>query len=179
MLRISIIFIGILFSLFSCTNDPVEVRKINSDIVLPVSSTKNVEMLYSDSAKLRAKIKAPQRDTYIGENEYIEFTKGVDMIFYDADGKESGHMKAKYAISYNKKEQMIARNNVELWNAEGKRLDTEELIWDQKSGRIHSEKFSKITSPTEVIYGDGFESDQDFSKYRIVNISGIVSVKNE
>jgi LPS export ABC transporter protein LptC len=113
------------------------------------------------------------------ENEYIEFTKGVDMIFYDADGKESGHMKAKYAISYNKKEQMIARNNVELWNAEGKRLDTEELIWDQKSGRIHSEKFSKITSPTEVIYGDGFESDQDFSKYRIVNISGIVSVKNE
>jgi LPS export ABC transporter protein LptC len=88
-------------------------------------------------------------------------------------------MVAKYAISYNKKEQMIARNDVQLWNAEGKRLNTEELIWDQKTWRIHSEKFSKITSPTEVIYGDGFESDQDFSKYRIVNISGIVSVKNE
>ena len=163
----------------SCTNDPVEVRKFNSDKILPVSSTKNIEMLYSDSATLRAKIKAPQRDTYLGDDEYIEFTKGVDMIFYDKDGIESGHMVAKYAISYNKKEQMIARNDVQLWNAEGKRLNTEELIWDQKTGRIHSEKFSKITSPTEVIYGDGFESDQDFSKYRIVNISGIVSVKNE
>ena len=178
-MRITVLFFVLVILTTSCTNDPEEVRKVNTDKVLPVSSTKNVEMLYSDSARLRAKIKAPLRDTYIGENEYIEFLQGVDMIFYDADGKESGHLKAKYAISYNKKEQMIARNDVQLWNAEGKRLNTEELIWDQKSGRIHSEKFSKITSPTEVIYGEGFESDQDFSKYRIVNISGIVSVKNE
>jgi LPS export ABC transporter protein LptC len=87
-------------------------------------------------------------------------------------------LKAKYAINNTKTEQMIARNNVQLVNKlEGKRLETEELIWDQKTGRIFSDKFSKITSKQEVIYGDGFESNQDFSQYRILKIRGIVNME--
>lgn len=179
MVRVLSCLSGLLLALSACTNDPEEVRKVSSDKEFPVSSTKNVEMLYSDSARVRAKVKAPLRDTYIGENEHIEFPKGVSLDFYDSQGRETGHMRAKYAISYNKKEQMIARNDVVLWNAEGKKLNTEELIWDQRTGRIHSDKFSKITSKQEVIYGDGFESDQDFSKYRILKIHGIVSLNNE
>jgi LPS export ABC transporter protein LptC len=161
-----------------CKNDPAVVKQITKDIELPVSTTKNVEMLYTDSARLRAKVKAPRRDTYLGEKERIEFTEGVDVQFYDEDGGESGELKAKYAINNTKTEQMLARNNVQLVNKlEGKRLDTEELIWDQKTGRIYSDKFSKITSKQEVIYGDGFESNQDFSQYRILKIRGIVTME--
>jgi LPS export ABC transporter protein LptC len=161
-----------------CKNDPAVVKQLTKDVEMPISSTKNVEMLYTDSARLRAKVKAPRRDTYLGEKERIEFTEGVEVKFYDEDGSESGELFAKYAINNTKTEQMIARNNVQLVNKlEGKRLETEELIWDQKSGRIYSNKFSKITSKQEVIYGDGFESNQDFSQYRILKIRGIVNIE--
>lgn len=168
---------GMLLALTACTNDVEEVRRQTRDTLFPVSSTRNVEMLYSDSARLRSRIRAPRRDTYLGEKEYIEFPEGIQVLFFEADGKESGQLKARYAISYSKEDRMIARNDVQMWNAEGKKLNTEELIWDQKSGRIFSEKFSKITSREEVIYGDGFESNQDFSSYRIVKIRGIVTLQ--
>jgi LPS export ABC transporter protein LptC len=165
-------------AIWGCKNDPAVVKQLAKDVEMPVSSTKNVEMLYTDSARLRAKVKAPRRDTYLGEKERIEFTEGVEVKFYDEDGSESGELKAKYAINNTKTEQMIARNNVQLVNKlEGKRLETEELIWDQKTGRIYSDKFSKITSKQEVIYGDGFESNQDFSQYRILKIRGIVNME--
>jgi LPS export ABC transporter protein LptC len=176
MERIFLLLVAI--ATIGCKNDPAVVKQITKDIELPVSTTKNVEMLYTDSARLRAKVKAPRRDTYLGEKERIEFIEGVDVQFYDEDGGESGELKAKYAINNTKTEQMLARNNVQLVNKlEGKRLDTEELIWDQKTGRIYSDKFSKITSKQEVIYGDGFESNQDFSQYRILKIRGIVTME--
>jgi LPS export ABC transporter protein LptC len=172
------IFISIVVAFSACKNDPELVKQVANDVEMPVSSTKNVEMLYTDSARIRAKITAPSRDTYIGDKERIEFTNGVDVKFFDEDGSESGELKAKYAINNTKTEQMIARNNVQLVNKlEGKRLETEELIWDQKTGRIYSDKFSKITSKQEVIYGDGFESNQDFSQYRILKIRGIVNLE--
>ena len=176
MVRISLLLI--IIASIGCENDPTVVKQLTKEVELPVSSTKNVEMLYTDSARLRAKVKAPRRDTYLGEKERIEFTEGVEVKFYGEDGSESGELKAKYAINNTKSEQMIARNNVQLVNKlEGKRLETEELIWDQKSGRIYSDKFSKITSKQEVIYGDGFESNQDFSQYRILKIRGIVNIE--
>ena len=177
MMQRTLLYIGLIVFI-SCKNDTALVKQVSTDVELPISSTKNVEMLYTDSARLRAKIKAPRRDTYLGDKERIEFTEGVDVRFYNEDGSESGELKAKYDINNTKNEQMIARKNVQLVNKlEGKKLETEELIWDQKSGRIHSDKFSKITSKKEVIYGDGFESNQDFSQYRILKIRGIVNLE--
>jgi hypothetical protein len=72
---------------------------------------------------------------------------------------------------------MEAKNNVVLSNSAGERLNTEHLIWDQKEDRIYSEVFTRITSPDKVIYGEGFESTPDFSKYRILKIKGIIQLK--
>jgi len=37
----------------------------------------------------------------------------------------------------------------------------------------------KITTADEVIYGDGLESNQDFTKYKIKNIKGTIHLKEE
>jgi LPS export ABC transporter protein LptC len=85
-------------------------------------------------------------------------------------------MNANYGISYTKTEIMEAKGNVVLESVKGDKLETEHLIWDQKADRIYSNVFSRITSPERVIYGDGFESNQDFSKYRILKVKGIISL---
>jgi LPS export ABC transporter protein LptC len=163
--------------LSSCENDLNEVKKLGNDVKIPISSTKNVEMLYSDSARLRAKIMAPIRDTYMGNDGYIEFPKGVKIEFYDLKSRVESKMRANYAVSYNKDERMEARNNVVVESTNGDKLETEHLIWDQREDRIYSNVFTRITSPDRVIYGDGFESNQDFSKYRILKVKGIIDLK--
>ena len=39
-------------------------------------------------------------------------------------------------------------------------------------------RFVKITTADEIIFGDGFESNQDFTKYKIFKIRGTISLKN-
>jgi LPS export ABC transporter protein LptC len=165
-----------LLLLSSCVNDIEEVKRMGSDVRVPVSSTRNVEMIYSDSSRLRAKVNAPQRDTYIGDNGFVEFTKGLKIEFYDTKSVLESKMNANYGISYTKTEIMEAKGNVVLKSEKGDKLETEHLIWDQKADRIYSNVFSRITSPERVIYGDGFESNQDFSKYRILKVKGIISL---
>lgn len=179
MIRI-VFFIVSFFTLlvtYSCTNDLGEVKRLTEEVVLPVSSTKNVEMTYSDSARLRAKIKAPLRETYMGEKSEVVFDKGINIEFFDASGKLESKMKANYAVSYTKEDRLEARNNVVVENTSGDKLETEHLIWEQKEDRIHSEVFTKITSPDRVIFGDGFESNQDFSRYRILKVRGVIDLK--
>jgi len=161
----------------SCTNDIAEVQKMTNYKPLPVSTTKNVEMLYSDSAQLKARIKAPLRETFFGQKPYILFNKGIRVEFYDENQKVESVLTAKYAISYTKEDKMEARNDVEISSSNGDKLNTNHLIWDQKANKIYSNVFTKITSTERVIYGDGFESNQDFSTYKILKPKGIINLK--
>jgi len=161
----------------SCTNDIAEVQKITNYKPLPISTTKNVEMLYSDSAQLKARIKAPLRETFFGQKPFIVFNKGIRVEFYDDDQKVESVLTAKYAISYTKEDKMEARNDVEISSSNGDKLNTNHLIWDQKANKIYSNVFTKITSTERVIYGDGFESNQDFTTYKILKPKGIINLK--
>lgn len=61
----------------------------------------------------------------------------------------------------------MVKNNVEAISVKGDKLNTEELTWNQKTQKISSDKFVKITTRDEIIFGDGFESNQDLTNYKI------------
>lgn len=166
------------FLIASCSNDLQEIKAVTKGKEMPVSSSKKIEMFYSDSSFLRARVRAPLMNSYVGEKEYAEFPKGIEMEFYGPDQKTDSKLTAGYGISYGKEEKMEARNNVILTNNKGEKLNTEHLIWDKKANRIYSNVFTKITSPTRIIYGEGFETKGDFSKYRILKIKGTVNLNN-
>ena len=52
------------------------------------------------------------------------------------------------------------------------RLETEELIWDEATEKVYTNKFVIIRRPGEIIYGHGFEANQDFTFSRIRAIEG-------
>lgn len=164
---------------FSCSNDPLHVESLTREEHFPVSTTYNVEMIYSDSGMTRAIIKAPLRETYIRDSQYVEFKQGIDVQFFDPNQEPESRLTANYAISYTERDVMEARNDVVLVNEKGEQLNTEHLIWDQRANRIYSDVFVKITTPEQVIFGDGFESNQDFSKYKILKVKGIINVNDE
>jgi LPS export ABC transporter protein LptC len=99
--------------------------------------------------------------------------------FYERDGKIQSYLTAEYGISYPDEKQIIVRNNVEILNVKGEMLNTEELKWDQKNRKIVTDKFVKITTPDQIITGTGLESDEAFSEWEILNVSGTINIPHD
>jgi LPS export ABC transporter protein LptC len=170
--------------LTACENDIAEVNTITSALreQLPLESGKNVEMLYSDSAIVRAKLNTPQMDRYIGKKNYMEMPKGMLVIFYNEAGKEENRLKADYGIGYDNGkgiDRMEAKRNVQVINEKGDKLETEELTWNAGTKEIFTDKFVKITTKEEVIWGEGLKANEDFSHYDILHPKGVIQIDDK
>jgi LPS export ABC transporter protein LptC len=164
--------------LISCENDLNKVKLYSKGEITPQESAKNIKIFYSDSARLQVEITAPVLNHYESENPYIEMPKGLKAIFYDDKLEVKSKLEADYGIRYEKEQRMEARKNVTVINQKGEKLNTEHLIWDERKEKLTSDEFVKITTDDEIIYGNGFEANQDFTKYKIFNIKGTISLNN-
>lgn len=154
------------------------VNKITSQKEVSAEAGKDIEVLYSDLGRVKSKLTAPTMLRFHTKEPYTELPDGLKIVFYDENQKVESQLTAGYGISYDKSDQMIARNNVEAINVYGDKLNTEELLWNQKTQKISSEKFVKITTKDEIIFGDGFESNQDLTNYKIKKIRGTIRLKD-
>ncbi len=172
-------FITILFFLqLSCATDLEKIKKISIESDTISERGEEVEIHYSVQGNLKAKITAPEVINHESEDAYSEFPKGVKLYSFDEALKTTSQLTANYGIFYPKKEEMLVRDNVVIVNTKGEMLNTEELTWKRKEEKIYSDKFVRITTPEEIIYGTGFEAKQDFSDYIIKNISGTIQVED-
>lgn len=179
--RYGLLFI-LLIQMGSCVKNDIEVINTIAPISsLPTQSGRNIETVYTDSAKLQLIIRAPEmnRFTMNKEEPYIEFPKGIDVEFYSKEEEIQSTLEANYAIYYEAKELWEARHNVVAVNKEGEVLNTESLFWDEKKKLIYSDKFVKITTVDEVIFGEGFEANQDFTDWKIRKVTGTLYIENE
>jgi LPS export ABC transporter protein LptC len=85
-------------------------------------------------------------------------------------------MTASYGKAFEKNEELLAKDNVVIINVKGEKMETEELIWKRKEQKIYSNKFVKITTADEIIYGNGLEANEDFSDYVIKEVKGTIKV---
>ena len=164
----------------SCENDIKVVNSLSSSDTLPVESAKNIEVIYSDSGETQIWLKSPLYNTYAGKDPYTEFPHGVEVIFYNPGKKVKSTMRANYAIIHDKTKIMEARYNVVVVGVEkNEKLNTEHLIWEQRTKRIYSKEFVKITTQDKVLFGQGFESDQSFENWNILRPTGSIFVKQD
>ena len=170
--------------LFSCENDIKKVKELTNAEQLPVIHATDIETIYSDSAIVRLKITGPELKEFAETEDreaYIEFPQGLQAIFYNKSASVESSLDAEYAVFWKKKKQFEARTNVVVRNfTENQELFTEELFWDQEEKRIWSDKFVKIITEKGPTYGeDGFESDENFTKFRIKKSRGRMTVDEE
>jgi LPS export ABC transporter protein LptC len=164
--------------LAACTNEADKQKVMNERINLPLETGKNIYITYTDSGLTKAKVFAPILERYATDTRSeTVMQKGITAYFYSKDGKVDSYLKSKYAVRYEREKKMIARNDVILVNSKGDTLNTEELIWEEGKQMIHSDKYVRITTKDEIIMGDGFESNTEFTKYKIFSIRGTISLK--
>lgn len=138
----------------------------------------NMETLYSDSAIVRVKVKAPKQLEY--ENGDSEFPEGVYIEFYDVNRKLTTTIEADKG-HFDKKENLYtATGDVEVNSIEKKeKLNTEVLYWKEDKQEIYTDKFVRIETADEILLGEGLTASQDFSSYRILKPTGELSIEQD
>ena len=167
--------------LLACKNDIKEVNALAEREKRPDMTGENLELVYSDSARIKYRVLAPEYIKVNREKEkYEEFPKGIHVLSYDPAGKMIGSIKAKYAKKLEDEMLWEARNEVVIINAEGKKLETELLYWDMKKELIYSDRYVKLSADGQIIEGNnGFLSDQNLNHPVFENISGSIEVEKQ
>ena len=166
--------ICLLFStaLVACTNDPKLVQDFVSDKEQAIEQIKGAELLHTENGKIKVRIVANKIERFQNQQPGLIFSKHMEVYFYNDSSELKSTLMANDASIDEDKKIMLAQNNVVLTSSNDKKLETEELVWDEKQDKIYTDKKVKITIGNEVIYGEGFISNPDFSEYSITKIHG-------
>lgn len=148
---------------------------------LSVEVAQNVYITYTDSAILRATIKAPVLKRFPDKkNPRMEMPDGVLAVFYDSNGDTTSTLNSKYAMHHEKEDKIEIRDSVRVVNRNDEEIKTDELIWDKKARKVTSKKPVRVRVRDEkIISAEGFESDESFLNYKFTRVTGVVYLDEE
>ncbi len=164
-----------------CKNDIETINRITETNSLPSFVVTDLETSFSDSGHIKLKIYAPELVRYDkAEIQYDEYPQGIKVEFFNTSMEVTGTLKCNYAKYLINEEIWEAKSDVEVNNsAASEKINTEQLFWDMKKETIYSEKFVRITTADEILFGEGFDSNQEFTKWKIVKPTGTIKIKDE
>ena len=165
------------FFLLGCSLD-TKTQSIPEDYGGPVIEMYNSMTSYSDNSRLRLKLNSKEYFVYKNENE--EYPQGLFMEVYSTEEKKIiATFVANYVIKFYNDNYYKATGNVILTNLETKDvLNTEELLWYPEKEKFVTDKFLTIKTDGELHKGEGMESNQDFSSYRIIKPMGSIQFED-
>lgn len=163
----------------ACGNSEEKLKKFAKAGEAAAERGKDVTLIYSDSAIITARVEAPVLLRYSGEKPKTEMPEGIKASFYNSAGQPNSWLTANRAIQHPNEGITEAHGNVIVVNELGDTLYTEKLIWVEKEDRIYTNTYVRIVRPDEIIFGDGLESNQQFTRYKILNIKGTIALNQE
>lgn len=173
-MRTAIVVLMASVLLFSCEQEE-RGRFVNVDpTVLPTHVIDNPVIQFLDSAHVKAILRAgkarvyeERMETLLDSNVRVEFMSRTS-------GKRLSLLTADSIVVDDRTQNMTAHGNVVvIADSTATTLKTPLLMWDNSRQKLHSTEYVHIQSPTEIIEGYGFESDQNLKNYKIYKVSGI------
>ncbi len=166
-------------SLASCEENAIAKVKARFDEKeVDVEVADSVQFIYKEDQYARAVVTGKTVKRYTRTQNKLEFTDGLIVRFYD-QLKLISVLKADFAENNDSEQKVLVSGNVYMESAKYERMETQELTWDMRAKRVYTDKAIKIRTPDHIIYGVGFDSDEDFSNYTIRKVNGIVSVSDD
>lgn len=165
-------FFALLFLqlLTSCTDN--DIKNVSAVSAKKITFNKDryydFEIIYSDSAKVKAKGFAPILDQVTPSTgaKFNEMPKGVKITFFDEFLKSTGTIKSDYAINKTVERITIFKKNVVVVTKDIT-FTTEELTWDENR-RMYFSPYGTVTGKDgSIATGSEFSAPQDFSSYTI------------
>ena len=120
----------------------------------------------------------PRADGLEGESLGADSVRVVAYLF-DEEGDSSATIEANRMTYLDDEGRFEARGDVVVVTREGKRLESEHLVWFEAEREVRTPGFVKITTPTERIQGYELVSDEDLDEYTLARVTGQVTVEEE
>lgn len=166
----------------ACGNSDADINKMRGVGKMKIKDkAKKVTLYYSDKGQVKAVVHAEEMfRNEAADPAYTEIRNGLQVEFLnDSLGVEST-LTAKSAKIFDGESNVIVREQVVVVNKKGERLETEEIVWNQRLDKFYTTKNVVIrTPPDQVMNGTGLEANADFSWYKITRLRGNISVDNE
>ncbi|HQB27781.1 MAG TPA: LPS export ABC transporter periplasmic protein LptC [Paludibacter sp.] len=171
----------VFFLLFSCNTTVTEQIDLElSSGEVPRLHTADVTTVISDSGITRYRIYTPVWNVYDNTSQpYWEFPDGVHFERFDEDLIVDANVHCEYAKFLEKEKIWELKGNVRATNIKGELFETEQLFWNQKTEKIYSDSLVTITQEDYIINAQGFESNQQMTKYTWKQTQGIFPVEEE
>lgn len=175
----TVISFALMVLFFSCgdNNEPVKLKEFDGKF--PDESATDIHIIFSDAGVTSFELMAPVLNKYMGDTAYLDCPNGITIYAYDEWGEKQSVLTADYAISMEVPPRMEASKNVVVKDLKkNETIETEQIIWDQHKQIIYSVMPVKQTKADGTVnYGDGFEADEHFTKYRVFNPRGEMIVE--
>ena len=140
----------------------------------------DIDVIFSDSGFLQARVTAPAVNRFEGEVVWLEFPMGFRAEMYDSAQRHETTITADYGKRMESTKIMEAKGNVVVRNEfKNEQLNTDALIWNEMRHTISTDVPVKITTPGKVLYGTGLESNETFTNYRILRPRGEMKVEED
>jgi LPS export ABC transporter protein LptC len=158
-----------------CEHDqPVQRSADDPYLTAPLHASSDLRVRFYDSSRVRAELTAGTASVFEDRHE-TDLGGGVRVVFFDrTTGKQAAVLTADSAIIDDRSKDMTAIGNVVVVSDSTRtKLQTSRLVWDEATERIRTTEAVRITSPTEVIEGQGLISDQFLTDYRLFKVRGV------
>ena len=159
---------------FCCETNFKEVQQIGISQNEPIGIAEDINLKYTDSGKIQAHLISKKMYDYSNlDFPYSEFTDGLTLYLFNEENQKSTIV-SDYAIVYDKTNLIDLQGNVVVTTHEEKKLNAEQLYFDQENEWLFTNKPIKFADKEQIINGNGFDSNMDFTKSRVLEITGIV-----
>jgi LPS export ABC transporter protein LptC len=164
----------------ACENDLNQVKKISQqEANNKIDSSKTVEVIYSDSARVKARVLTPLMLHYNTSNEHYVMPKGVKIFFYDTKQNVASTVVGDSAITKSANKIVELHGNVVVTNDKGDVFKSNELIWDQLKKSLYSNQRWELTKlDGTMLNGMHFKSDETFTNKTGDNGNGVIVTKD-
>ena len=164
--------------LISCGNDPDILRTFIDRDNLPVEQSTQVVISHTEQGNVKIRLEASSVERFEKPSTIIKLSQGLSMYFYDDSLNIISVLSSDEGILDEDSYIMTANNNVILTGKDGKKLTSNELIWDVNNDLIFTDQEVEITIGEDIIKGYGFKSKSDFSSYQLSKVSGDMKLMN-
>ena len=161
--------------LFACKSDDQQAIAPPGEV--PDQQGWNSKMTATVNGRVSAVIQYGHMERYANQR-VVRFDGGVEVDFYNAEGKHSSNVKSKRGTLYEPNNDVEAIENVIVVSDSGMTLRSERLRWDQQQQKIFTNDFVVITTAErDTLWGHGFESDQSMKNWSILRPTGVTEKK--
>ena len=145
----------------------------------------------------RARLAAPYLARYEGDSTYAVLQadpdapdtlaanvpagaadRAVHVRLFDDAGQPSATVDADRVVYRDEEQRFVAQGRVVVLTEEGRRLESEEVRWDEASRELRADGFVRITAPDERFEGVGLVAAEDLSTYELARVTGQAEVED-